>query len=221
MNYRLLFITALYAGGLLAIGCWRYLSLQGDASGAGQGPTWMFIIWTIGFAVNLPRLGVVLNRVGFGLALRPVHFGLAVLGVLFIQLYAAFAEPLLAELLESERNLSRFDGVIGSLPQLIMLLVFSWLFAAVGEEIAFRVLLLRLLRSVFGTVTAATVMAVAVQALVFGLVHLYQGPVGVAGACVSGLVFGSIVVIARGSIWPAVLAHGLNNSIGLTLLYFQ
>jgi membrane protease YdiL (CAAX protease family) len=51
--------------------------------------------------------------------------------------------------------------------------------------------------------------------------HIYQGPAGVVGAGVSGLVLGSLVLAARGSIWPAVLAHGSRNSIGLILLYFS
>ena len=61
--------------------------------------------------------------------------------------------------------------------------------------------------------------AVVLQALIFGLVHLYQGPAGVAGTTLSGIAFGTITVMARGAIWPAALAHGINNTIGLLTIY--
>lgn len=61
--------------------------------------------------------------------------------------------------------------------------------------------------------------AVLLQAIIFGLVHLYQGPAGVAGATLSGLVYGTITVMARGAIWPAAMAHGFNNTIGLVMIY--
>lgn len=51
------------------------------------------------------------------------------------------------------------------------------------------------------------------------LVRAYQGPAGVAGAAVNGLVFGAVTLAARWSIWPAALAHGINNSFGIWALY--
>ena len=53
-------------------------------------------------------------------------------------------------------------------------------------------LLLGGLRSILAETRAATVFAVVAQAAVFGFVHLYQGPAGIAGATISGLVYGTI-----------------------------
>jgi membrane protease YdiL (CAAX protease family) len=36
---------------------------------------------------------------------------------------------------------------------------------------------------------------------------------------VNGLVYGTAVFAARGSVWPAVLAHGGANTIGILTLY--
>jgi membrane protease YdiL (CAAX protease family) len=66
----------------------------------------------------------------------------------------------------------------------------------------------------------ALLIALVVQAIVFGLIHAYQGPAGIASSAISGLVFGGLTLAARGSIWPAVLAHGLNNTIGIMEVYF-
>lgn len=61
--------------------------------------------------------------------------------------------------------------------------------------------------------------ALLLQAAIFGLIHAYQGPAGIAGATTSGLVFGALTLAARGSIWPAALAHGVNHAIGLIQIY--
>ena len=72
---------------------------------------------------------------------------------------------------------------------------------------------------VLGDSRMAFTIALLVQAVVFGLVHAYQGPAGVIGSTISGLVFGGLTLAARGSIWPAAIAHGLNNTIGIIELY--
>ena len=58
-----------------------------------------------------------------------------------------------------------------------------------------------------------------IQAVVFGLVHAYQGPAGVLGTAINGLIYGGITLAARGSIWPAAIAHGSSNSIGIMELF--
>lgn len=182
--------------------------------------TSLYIALTVAFAIMLGRNGVELRRVGFAQAPQRRHVLLALVAVAFLQLAAPVLEPLFEDLLGSGRDLGRFDGVRGSLPQLLAVLALSWAVAAFGEEIAFRIVLLGSLRSVLPDMRAATVTAVVLQAVVFGFVHLYQGPAGIAGATISGLVYGTITVMARGIIWPAALAHGLNNSIGLLMLYY-
>ena len=39
------------------------------------------------------------------------------------------------------------------------------------------------------------------------------------GFILSGLVFGLVTILGRWSIWPAALAHGINNTIGIVALY--
>lgn len=79
--------------------------------------------------------------------------------------------------------------------------------------------MLRGIAIALGEGRSAWIIAVLLQAVVFGFVQIYQGPAGAAGATISGLVFGILTVAGRGSIWPAALAHGVNNTIGLTVLY--
>jgi hypothetical protein len=98
-------------------------------------------------------------------------------------------------------------------------LVTNWTFAAFGEEFAYRILLMRAIAYVLGDTRFALVCAVLLQAVIFGLVHAYQGTAGIAGSAISGVVFGAVTVAARWSIWPAALAHGGNNTFGIVALY--
>jgi membrane protease YdiL (CAAX protease family) len=59
--------------------------------------------------------------------------------------------------------------------------------------------------------------AAALGAIIFGLGHMTQGPLGV---CLTGLLgFGlGIIMIVHRSIWPAVIAHGLFDATSFALL---
>lgn len=223
MKVRLLLATGLFAAGLVAIGIWRRASLlSGEASVVNGGPTLAFIVWTVAFIFLAPRFGARFEGFGFRRAFTPaLHLGLTAAGLALLELWAATLESLLAARIGAERDLTRFDGSADNLAELGLLLAFNWAFAAFGEEIAFRIVLMSSLTIALGESRAAALAALILQAVVFGLVHLYQGPAGVVGTGNSGLIFGSLVLAARGSIWPAALAHGTRNSISLVLLYFH
>jgi membrane protease YdiL (CAAX protease family) len=71
-----------------------------------------------------------------------------------------------------------------------------------------------------GDTTSGKIMAVVLQAVLFGLIHAYQGPAGIIGSMFSGLVFGAVTILSRWSIWPAAIAHGTNNTLGILALYY-
>ena len=93
-----------------------------------------------------------------------------------------------------------------------------WLIAAFGEEFFFRGLLLTAVAELFGGSRMAWALAVVVQAAAFGLVHAYQGPVQAIAIGIGGLVYGAAFLYAGRNLWPLILAHGINNSLGLSLL---
>lgn len=144
---------------------------------------------------------------------------LAAAGVVTIQVVGLLLDPVLACFIDEGRDLSRFSGIAGSPGALAQLLVMNWTFAAFGEELAFRIVLMRGIAFGLGDSRSARIIALVLQAIVFGLIHMYQGPAGIAGSMVNGLIFGALVLLGRGSIWPAALAHGANNTIGIFQLY--
>lgn len=222
MNWKVAGIAVSFALGLLAVGALRFVQVTGESPpGISAYATPLYIGLTIVAAILLVRAGVPLRRLGFGPPFEPWRFlALALAGVAVMQAVGWLLEPLWDYLFGSGRNLARFDDAAASRDELIKLLMLSWTFAAFGEELAFRILLLRGIAYGLGDSRLAFGIALVAQAIVFGLVHTYQGPAGIAGTAINGLLFGGLVLIARGSIWPAALAHGLSNTIGILGLYW-
>ena len=161
-----------------------------------------------------------MKRLGFGLGFQTArHLALAAIGVALIQLSSLLLDPIAERAFGETRDLSRFSGVTGSLTALIQLLALNWTVAAFGEELAFRIVLMRGIAFSLGDSRMAFGIALIAQAIIFGLIHVYQGPAGVVGAGLNGLIFGGLTLAARGSIWPAAIAHGSSNTIGILSLY--
>ena len=80
------------------------------------------------------------------------------------------------------------------------------LVAAAGEELVYRGYLIATLSSAF----ADPLLALRVSSIAFGLLHAYQGSVGVVRTALVGAWFG-LGWIATGSLWPSVAAHLLMN----------
>ncbi|HEY1606968.1 MAG TPA: CPBP family intramembrane glutamic endopeptidase [Allosphingosinicella sp.] len=84
--------------------------------------------------------------------------------------------------------------------------------AGLGEELFFRLMLPLLIVQVGG----GAILAFTAAGLIFGLVHFYQGWVGIVATTVVGFVFTGIY-LASGTIWAAVILHALMNLNSLWL----
>jgi len=219
--WKVVGVVSLFAAGLLVSGAMRFYNLHTDNPSPLTGyATFVYIGVTIFAAVLLSRAGVPMKRLGFGAEFKPARYVvLAAVGVGLIQLSSLLLEPLSEQVFGETRDLARFSDVAGSPSALIKLMVLNWTVAAFGEELAFRIVLMRGIAFSLGDSRTAFGIALIVQAIVFGLVHAYQGPAGIVGAGINGLIFGGLTLAARGSIWPAAIAHGSSNSIGIVGLY--
>ena len=223
MRRKVAVVIILFAAGLLLSGYLRLLSL-----GAASPPsiasfaTELYIAISVIAAIVLRRMGAPVQRFGFHSTPGVVRvLVLAAVGVAFIQVTGLLLEPMFDQLFGGTRDLSRFSGVAASPSELLKLMALNWTFAAFGEELAFRILLMRGVAFALGDTRLAFGIALVAQAVVFGLVHAYQGPAGIAGTMINALIFGALTLAARGSIWPAAIAHGSSNSIGIMSLYLS
>lgn len=221
ISWRVVGVVAIFAAGLLAVAALRFLNLRSeDPPAVAAYATMIYIGLTVFAAILLIRNGVPIRRLGFTTATRPwAVIALGLFGVAVLQLSSSVLAPVWEHAFGAGRDLSRFSGAVGSFEAVVRLLVLNWTVAAFGEELAFRIVLMRGIAFALGDGRKAIAVALLLQAIIFGLIHSYQGPAGVAGSAISGLVFGGLTLAARWSIWPAAIAHGLNNTIGILEVY--
>ena len=112
-----------------------------------------------------------------------------------------------------------FAAVKGNLALYLMILPCVWLFAAFGEEFFYRGYLLNRLAELMGGTRAAWGFAIVGQAIVFALGHWYQGPVGMVPIGVGAVISGIATTAWGRNLWPAIVAHGLTDTLGFTMLY--
>jgi membrane protease YdiL (CAAX protease family) len=149
---------------------------------------------------------------------RALALGLGV-GLGYQAVSLTLLTPLLQHLAGVPLDLSQFAPLRGSLSGLLLSLVVSWLIGGLAEELVYRGYLLNRFAELFGLRPVAWAVGLLACAALFGLGHLYQGPAGVAENFLFSLVLGALYLAARRNLWPVILAHGFNNSLGLLLIY--
>ena len=159
-----------------------------------------------------------------GLALPPRWRRIAAIGIaagILMWLLEFFVTmPLLYRLLGRWPDLSGFDGLVGNLSMLAIILALNWVFAAFGEEMVWRGYALPRVAQFFGDGARAWTIAIILVNLAFGLAHLYQGASGVIQASVAGVLLGVLYVATGRNLLAPILAHGISNSIDFTVMYF-
>ena len=96
-----------------------------------------------------------------------------------------------------------------------------WVGAALGEELLMRGFVLNRLADLFGQGRPAWISATIVHAVIFGLLHIYQGVPGMVGTGVVACIFAGIYLIAKRRLLPVIIGHGIVNTISLTAYYLS
>ena len=115
-----------------------------------------------------------------------------------------------------------FTPIRGHFDQyLFWLLPVTWGSAALGEELIFRGFVMNALEAVLGASRGVlTLLAILLQAAIFGLLHIYLGPAGAANAAAIGLVLGGVWLASGRNLWACIVIHGLIDSMAMTAIYF-
>ncbi|WP_418637828.1 CPBP family intramembrane glutamic endopeptidase [Winogradskyella sp.] len=152
-----------------------------------------------------------------------VNIGLALLTVIVIfLLMGLILDPILSYYgLEKPGDVAdRFQFFLGKPILFIAYLVtVVWIGAALGEELLMRGFLLNRLSDVFGKNKMGWIVAMIVHAIIFGLLHIYQGLAGVITTAFIALILGTVYIIAKKRLFPVILAHLIINTISLTAYY--
>jgi membrane protease YdiL (CAAX protease family) len=178
---------------------------------------WVFILVALLACVRQGSFG----EIGFGRAEswpRTILLAIA-FGVVIQLVFSIVVDPLLARWTGTPVDVSSLDGMRGNLVNYLIMLAIGWVLGGFLEEMLFRGYLLKRIRIVLGDHPAATVIAVLLPALAFGLAHSYQDTAGMISTGLIGAILGALFVWYRGNLWLPILVHGFSNVVGITLIY--
>ncbi len=177
----------------------------------------LLILWLRWRGEPLARFGLIrprLRDLGWGLAL-------ALATLVADSLVRSVTTPLIVAWTGANPHLDAqtFAVLKGDLPLFLGIIPFVWLFAAFGEEFLYRGYLLGRFAQVLGGGRLALALAILGQAVLFGLAHWYQGPVGMVPIGAVAVLTGIATTAWGRNLWPAMVAHGLVDTLGFTMLY--
>ena len=121
---------------------------------------------------------------------------------------------------QAEPDISRFNPLQGNLPLLLFSVFLAWTAVAFGEEMMYRAFLINRLGELFQGKKLPKVLALLLSAVFFGLVHFYQGPIGMIITGLTGLIFGVIYLWSGRNLWVTIIAHGLVNTLSFVLVFY-
>jgi membrane protease YdiL (CAAX protease family) len=171
----------------------------------------------------LRRGGMGWGHVGMCRPSRPLWLFAQVPLVLVAWLAASFgAATLVGQYLPSPDTSARFGHLAGNLPATIWWIAIGWLTGGFAEEMIFRGFVLNRLEKLLPRGARGSVMAVLLQAVLFGTVHVFnRGLFGLLVLGVVGAVLGTFYLVFRRNLWPTILAHGLGNTLGFLARYLD
>ena len=144
-----------------------------------------------------------------------------VLGIMVVFIIAQGLVPQLVTPLFDLRapDMSRYDFIRGNAGAAIAMALLLPLTAAIPEEIVYRGFLIGRLIQLFGNSRAATLLAVLVQSLIFGLIHFQWGIGGIVFSTIMGIVWGGAYLLCGRNLWIVILAHSAAHIALVAQLY--
>jgi membrane protease YdiL (CAAX protease family) len=115
---------------------------------------------------------------------------------------------------------ARFQHVVWDVKRIVVVLVLAIVSAGICEEIVYRGYLFDRLGKWFGDSSAARAAIVVLAAILFGVIHSFQGVFGAVNAGLGGLIAG-VIYYANGKRLPMIMAmHATFDVAGFLLIVF-
>ncbi len=147
--------------------------------------------------------------------------GLTVLTIFVFALSMELMEVVADKYFEDKEASGRFDHIEGNVGAYLVILFLTWTHASFFEELLFRAFIIGKTSRFLGEGLWADLFAVVFAAIFFGYRHYYyQGMNGALKTGAAGLSLGLLYLwFGRRNILPLALAHGVVNSLGMTLRF--
>lgn len=178
------------------------------------------------FTFPLSWISLGLRKLGWrGIGLRkPARWlrtiGLGVLiGVAWQLVEFWIIDPLIIRAGGIPIDLSQFERLPGSIPNLIAWIIIGWLLGAFPEEMILRGYMINRFVDLLGDNRKGLTVGVLVGSVLFAIGHMNLGVGAVIENFIFALVFAGLYLAARRNLWLPIIAHGVYNSLGFALIY--
>ena len=209
---RLSALTEIVLGAVAVIGHNVYHVLPNEV------PLLVLILWVSLLVRRTPWRSVGLRKP----ASWKVTLVVSVCGGALLQLKDFAIEPLAHLIWNQKENVSSVltDVHPQNLITALSSLAVVWTFAAFGEELGYRALLLRRTSDAMNGSRFAYAAAVVFSSILFGFGHYYKGPTGIFDSTMSGLILAAAYLLTGRNLWAPILAHGLSDTIAVVATFF-
>jgi hypothetical protein len=190
------------------------------------GASWLMVAYAFAILAWLKLRGEPLADYGlFPPRSWLASIGIAVATMVAMYLYMGLVNPYVLDALKpwigSGVHLERFDALKGNGRLYFEILPMVWLSAGFTEEVLFRGFLFNRLLMILGRGPVPFAVAALIQGALFSIGHIYQGWPGVVQVMMISffLLFASRIL--KGNLWPAILMHGMVDSLALGALVLK
>ncbi|WP_339795070.1 CPBP family intramembrane glutamic endopeptidase [uncultured Imperialibacter sp.] len=134
--------------------------------------------------------------------------------VVSIMIFEMFLRDILFTGTDSVSKSNSFSELEGNIPYFFSIIFFVWIESSL-EELQDRGFSLSRFESLFTKIPLSTILAVLIQAAIFGFRHSYDfSPRSITTGLI-GLVFGAVYVLTGRNIWPLIIAHIVLNTMSM------
>ncbi|MCA6078928.1 CPBP family intramembrane glutamic endopeptidase [Fulvivirga sedimenti] len=164
----------------------------------------------------------------FGLTFKPVSWkqGLKIIMLSLLVALLGAAGFLLGSVIMANitgipeaANFTGYNYLKDNFPMLLVTLAGVYLSSSFGEEVIYRAFLINRISEIGKKSKSATIIAVILSAVIFGLIHYQWGPMGMVQTGFMGLAMGICYIWLKKRLWILVLAHAYLDTILLVQLY--
>ena len=116
-------------------------------------------------------------------------------------------------------NMDGYDYLKDNIGMLLLTLGGVYIVSSFGEEVIYRAFLINRIEEIGQGKKKATIIAVILSSIIFGLIHYEWGPMGIVQTGFMGLVLGICYIKLKRRLWILILAHAYMDTILMVQMY--
>ncbi len=164
-------------------------------------------------------IGLTFRSVSLQGALKIFGLSLIVCAIASVAFIMAGLLPIGSTGIPASPDFSQYDYLRNNIGWLLLSLASVYLVSSFGEEVVYRGFLINRISQLGGGTKLATLLAVVLSSIIFGLIHYTWGPMGMIQTGFMGLAMALCYVTLKKRLWILIIAHAYMDTFLLVQLY--